>query len=91
MFERFGDFQLRVCGEHNGKRHKMELIKWHKDTAGEWCYVVAFVDWNPKEPCWEFRSVGTRFIDDYENGLCEYIKRILKGIEELADMIRGDE
>lgn len=69
--------------------NRYEVVKWYKTESpievtsvpsGEkimkdtFCYVIAWLYWNPKEPCWEFESVGTRFIDDYEDGLCEYIK-----------------
>ena len=81
MSPRFKDFELRPCGEINGKHHTLELVKWCKSNGEERCYVVAWIDWNDREPCWEFRSVGTRFIDDYEDGLCEYIKRSLKLLE----------
>lgn len=81
MFARFKDFELRPCGEINGKHHALELAKWYKSNGEERCYVVAWIDWNDREPCWEFSSVGTRFIDDYEDGLCEYIKRALKLFE----------
>lgn len=81
---------------------RYELIKWYKTESpievtiaetGEkkmkdtFCYVVAWITWNPKEPCWEFESVGMRFIDDYEEGLCEYIKKFV----ELLDVIRDKE
>ena len=46
--------------------------------------MVAWIDWNDHEPCWEFSSVGTRFIDDYEDGLCEYIKKVLELLEFTA-------
>ena len=26
----------------------------------ETCYVVSFISWNVKEPCWEINEVGTR-------------------------------
>ena len=48
------------------------------------CYSVAQIWWNEKEPCWEFESVGTRFLEEYQEGLCEFV---LKWIE-LTDLTR---
>ena len=78
MFIRFKDFEIRPCGDINGKSHNFELVKWYPYGDKEYCYVLAWLDWNEREPCWEFRSVGTRFIKDYENGLCEYISKFLE-------------
>lgn len=78
MFVRFKNFEIVPCGEINSKHHDFELVKWYQYGDKEYCYVVAWIDWNDHEPCWEFRSVGTRFIDDYEDGLCEYIKKVLE-------------
>ena len=78
---------------------KWDVVKWcEEDTpikvidieTGEekmkdtFCYSVAKIWWNEKEPCWEFESVGTRFLENYESGLCEFI---LKWIE-LTDLTR---
>lgn len=78
MFARFKNFEIVPCGEINNKSHNFELVKWYQYEDKECCYVVAWIDWNEHEPCWEFSSVGTRFIDDYEDGLCEYIKKVLE-------------
>ena len=73
---RYKDFEIR---ETHSQHSKYEVVKWYDSPSGKpWCYVVAFICWNPKEPCWVFESVGTRFIDDYENGLCEFISMFLK-------------
>ena len=80
---------------------KYDVVKWYKTDApmevtdgctGEkkmqntFCYSVAHIYWNSKEPCWEFASYGTRFLEDYENGLCEFILKYL----ELLDICKGD-
>lgn len=75
---RFKDFEIRECTNTNDKYNNFELLKWYKNGEKEFCYVVAFITWNPKEPCWEFQSVGMRFIDDYEDGLCEYVKKFME-------------
>lgn len=85
MFARFKDFEIVPCGEINSKHHDFELVKWYQYGGKECCYVVAWIDWNDHEPCWEFCSVGTRFINDYVDGLCEYIKKVLS----VLDVIKG--
>lgn len=74
---RYKNFEIR---ETHSQHSKYEVLRWFdtKYNGKAWCYVVAFIRWNPKEPCWVFESVGTRFIDDYENGLCEFISMFLK-------------
>ena len=49
-----------------------------------YCFSVAFLEWNNKKSCWEMRSVGTRFLEYYEEGLCEFILKWL----ELTDLTR---
>lgn len=83
---RFKDFEVIKCEGINAKKHEYELVKWYKGDGRELCYVVAFIDYNKKEPCWEFCSVGFRFIEEYVDGLCEYIKKFF----ELVDVMRGE-
>ena len=53
-----------------------ETVDWHtgkKSMRSRYRISVAAMHWNRKEPCWEFQSVGTRFLEHYENGLSEMI------------------
>ena len=78
---------------------RFDVVKWYKTdkpikvTDGRtgkekmqdiFCYSVAQIWWNEKEPCWEFKSIGTRFLEDYQEGLCEFILKWL----ELTDLTR---
>lgn len=81
MFARFKGFEIVTCGEINSKSHTLELVRWYESKGKEYCYVVAWLDWNDREPCWELHSVGTRFLDDYEEGLCQYIRAVLKVLD----------
>ena len=102
MFMRFKDFEIRACKGVNARYHKFELVKWYKTNApvevinveteekvfkSDFCYVVAFLNYNDREPCWKFESVGTRFIDDYVEGLCDYIKQFLKLIDVINNTV----
>lgn len=51
--------------------YDLELGK--KKMSDRFCFSVAQLEWNEKEPCWEFSSVGTRFLEHYEEGLCEFV------------------
>lgn len=72
---------------------RYEIVKWYKTEkpmettnpqTGEktmrdtFCYVLAFLEWDSHEPCWELRSVGMRYVDDYENGLSEFVSACVK-------------
>lgn len=96
----FKDFEIRpyhdIKGEVDPKR--FEVVKWveteprevvdgrtgQKKISTRFCFVVAWIWWNNKEPCWEFESVGTRFLEYYEEGLCEFIRKWL----ELTNLTR---
>jgi hypothetical protein len=58
-----------------------------KEISTRSCYSIAQIEWNKKEPCWEFSSVGTRFLNDYEEGLCEFIR---EWIELIGEPSEGD-
>ena len=78
---RFNDFEIRKCKDSNN----YELVKWlSNNNEKEVCIVVAMIRWNNKEPCWCFDSVGMRFVEYYETGLCEYIKAFMN----LVDVIK---
>lgn len=97
---KFKDFEIRpTCfldGHADPKR--WDVVKWvnteprevidgrtgKKKMSDSYCYSVAQIWWNEKEPCWEFESVGTRFLEDYTEGLCEFILKWL----ELTDLTR---
>ena len=86
MFARFKDFEIVPCGEINSKHHDFELVKYYQYNDKEWCYVVAWIDWNDREPCWEFSTFGTRFLEDYVDGLSEYILKVLDMLEFTSRM-----
>ena len=97
---KFKDFEIRptcfIDGHIDPK--KWDVVKWQchnpievtdletgeKKISTRSCYSVAQIWWNDKEPCWEFKSIGTRFLEDYQEGLCEFILKWL----ELTDLTR---
>ena len=60
-----------------------------KKTVTESCYVVAFLEWNPREPGFEFRSVGLRWLEAAPTN--RVIKMILDFCEAKEKELLGDE
>ena len=97
---KFKDFEIRPTAFLDGHTDpkKWDVVKWEKHDpirvfnlgTGEYemstkcCFSVAQLEWNDKEPCWEMRSVGTRFLEYYQEGLCEFILKWM----ELTDLTR---
>lgn len=73
---KFKDFEIR-----NTKEYKQyEIIKWQTSCSygKPYCYTIAFLDYNPKECSWEFRSVGNQYLENREDGLEEYILKYIE-------------
>lgn len=68
----FKDFEIRPCKDVNGviDPKRFEIVKWYQPGH---CYVVAWLEWNAKEPCFELASVGLRLMHDWVDGLDEFI------------------
>lgn len=71
---RFNDFEIRKLDDN-----RYELVKWNGDSN----FTIAFITHNDKENDWEFESVGMRFIEYYEGGLCDYIKHYIALIDTI--------
>lgn len=69
---RFKDFEIRPVKLLDGviDPKRFELVKWYEPGR---CYVVAWLEWNSKEPCWELQSVGLRLMRDWVDGLDKWI------------------
>lgn len=70
------------------KREKPErvydLVSGEYKMSDTYCFSVASIEWDDKNDCWDMGSVGTRFLEYYEEGLCEFILKWL----ELTDLTR---
>lgn len=69
---RFNDFEIKKI---NNNRY--ELVKRNGDSN----FTIAFITYDDKENDWNFESVGMRFIEYYEGGLCDYIKHYMALID----------
>jgi len=69
---RFKQFEIRQLKT----KDEYELVKWSEDSSS--CYVIAFIKWNAHEVWFDFKSVGTRYLEDREDGLEEFILAYMK-------------
>lgn len=80
---KFKDFEIRPVKSPDGviDTKRFELVKWYdhepyihgESTSTRSCFVVAWLEWNDKEPCFELKSVGLRLVKDWVDGLDQFI------------------
>lgn len=68
----FKDFEIRLVKSLDSviDPKRFELVKWYQPGH---CFVVAFLEWNPKELCFDLKSVGLRLVKDWVDGLDQFI------------------
>ena len=79
----FKDFEIRPVKSLDGviDPKRFELVKWYdhepyvhsESTSTRSCFVVAWLTWNAKEPCFELASVGLRLVENWADGLDKFI------------------
>ena len=79
----FKDFEIRPVKSLDGviDPKRFELVKWYdhepyvhgESTSTRSCFVVAWLEWNDKEPCFELKSVGLRLVENWADGLDKFI------------------
>ena len=80
---RFKNFEIRKCtfigDPPTPDYHKwnFDLVKWDKHTITgaekDYCFSIGHLTWNRKEPCFEFKSCGLRYLEYREDGLEEWL------------------
>ena len=80
---KFKDFEIRPVKSLDGviDNKRFELVKWYdhepyihgESTSTRSCFVVAWLGWNDKEPCFELKSVGLRLVENWADGLDKFI------------------
>ena len=80
---KFKDFEIRPVKSLDGviDPKRFELVKWYdhkpyihgESTSTRSCFVVAWLEWNHKEPCFELKSVGLRLVENWVDGLDQFI------------------
>ena len=80
---KFKDFEIRTVKSLDGviDPKRFELVKWYdhepyihgESTSTRSCFVVAWLAWNDKEPCFGLASVGLRLVEHWVDGLDKFI------------------
>lgn len=80
---KFKDFEIRPVKSLDGviDTKRFELVKWYdhepyvhgESTSTRSCFVVAWLEWNDKEPFFELKSVGLRLVENWADGLDQFI------------------
>ena len=80
---KFKDFEIRPVKSLDGviDTKRFELVKWYdyepyvhdESTSTRSCFVVAWLKWNDKEPCFELTSVSLRLVENWVDGLDKFI------------------
>ena len=80
---KFKDFEIRPVKSLDGviDPKRFELVKWYdhepyihgESTSTRSCFVVAWLEWDDKEPCFEVVSVGLRLVENWVDGLDRFI------------------
>ena len=93
----FNDFEIRPVKSLDGviDPKRFELVKWYdhepyvhgESTSTRSCFVVAWLEWNAKEPCFELKSVGLRMVENWVDGLDQFIIKWC----EMAEVCMGEE
>ena len=80
---RFKNFEIRKCtflgDPPTPDYHKwnFDLVKWDKwndkGVEKDYCFSIGHLEWNRREPCFEFRSCGTRYLEFRDDGLEKWL------------------
>lgn len=70
-------FDLVKCQECE-PHEVLDLETGEKKVSTKYCFSIARLWWNDKEPCLEFESVGLRYLEYREDGLEEWLMKWCK-------------
>ena len=72
--------------EKNSYPTEFDIVKWNNDNSVKSCYSVGYLKWNPREPCFEFQSIGLRWIEAKPSEkVCDMILFFCKMMEIVLD------
>lgn len=54
-------------------KYNFDVVKWADDNSH--CWSIGHLEYDRKEPGFEFRSVGLRYLRDREDGLEEWLSK----------------
>lgn len=66
-------------------KYNFNVVKWADNNSH--CWTIGFLRWNKNESWFKFESVGTRYLEDRESGLEEWLLKWceLKQIEYISE------
>lgn len=77
---RFKQFEIRKCtflgDPPTPDYHKwnFDVVKWYKNCEGkDSCFSIGHLEYDRREPGFEFRSCGMRYLEHREDGLEEWL------------------
>ena len=75
---KFKDYTIgKPCYLGNKEPSPWEFTVCKKNKNDNTHFVIADFYYNFKEPCWEFKSVGTRYLEYYSEGLNEWLLKVM--------------
>ena len=79
---KFKDYIIdKPCYLGNKEPGPWEFTVCKKNKDGKTHFVIADFYYNFKEPGWEFKSVGTRYLEYYSEGLNEWLLKVMNMLE----------
>ena len=80
---KFKDFEIRPVKSLDGviDPKRFELVKWYdhepyihgESISTRSCFVVAWLEYDNKDGFWDFKSVGLRLVENWVDGLDQFI------------------
>ena len=94
----WNDFQIRDVQYIDGHidLNRFDVVKWHnhvpievtdwktgrKRLSSRSCYSIGVIEYDPQSESFDFNSVGLRFLEDYKEGLNEFILSFIRRRKE---------
>lgn len=78
------DYDIVKWEEHE-PREVIDAETGKKKISTRNCYSIASLKWDAKERCFRFSSVRTRYLEDYTEGLNEFILGFIKFVEPMLE------
>ena len=79
---KFKDYTIgKPCYLGDKEPSPWEFTVCKKNKDGKTHFVIADFYYNFKEPGWEFKSVGTRYLEYYSEGLNEWLLKVMDMLE----------
>ena len=78
---KFKDFAIDIPHYIDNRKpnsNEYNVVKQNNNGTG---FVIAKFYWDSKETCWEFKSIGTRYLEYYSEGLNEWLLKVMNMLE----------